>query len=66
VFSSIFPLNNKNSIQNNYIWNKAIEFGAICYNEINEENSSKITHVVTKKLGTEKVNNALKIPGKFY
>ncbi|KIY69388.1 hypothetical protein CYLTODRAFT_420781 [Cylindrobasidium torrendii FP15055 ss-10] len=54
VFSSMFPLDVEPRTTD--IWKMATAYGAQCSVEL----SSKVTHVVAGKQGTEKVNNALR------
>jgi len=59
TFSHIFPCNEKP--QQQYIWNLAEQFGAICYEQFEEH----ITHVIAGDVRTEKVRRALQTPGVF-
>lgn len=52
VFSGIIPLTE--DCRTNQVWIDAENFGAICFQDLNEE----ITHVVASKGGTDKVNRA--------
>ena len=56
-FSRCFDL--RYDVRENELWVMAEEFGATCYEDLAPE----ITHVVAKKYGTSKVNEAQKKPG---
>lgn len=58
-FSGI--LNNLKRSEDQYIWRKAKEFGAICHEKLDSE----VTHLIVDKVGSDKYNQAQKTPGVF-
>lgn len=56
-FSRCFDL--RYDVRENELWIMAEKFGATCHEDLSDE----ITHVVAKKYGTSKVNDAQKKPG---
>lgn len=54
-------LNNLKKPEEQYIWKKAKEFGAICHDKLDPE----VTHLVVDKIGSEKYLQAQKTPWVF-